>query len=60
MISPNQSIFLNVSDEAVMKFNVTFKSGEQLESEGIYFTSGITVICNITNQVVTVKYRTNK
>jgi hypothetical protein len=59
VIMPNQSVPLNVSDEAAMKFKVKFKNNAQLESEEIYFTSGITVICNITNQEVTVKYRSS-
>ena len=56
-IKPNQSITLNVNDEAAMKFKVRFKNSVQLESEEIYFTSGITIICSVTNQEVTLKYR---
>lgn len=46
----------SVNDEAAMKFKVRYASGKEVETEPLYFTSGIKVIATISSDGVEVRY----
>lgn len=46
----------SVNDEAAMKFKVRYASGKEVESEPVYFTSGIKIIGTISNDGIDVRY----
>jgi hypothetical protein len=46
----------SVNDEAAMKFKVRYSSGREVETEPLYFTSGIKVIATISSDGVEVRY----
>lgn len=55
-IQPKSSYAFSVDDEAAVTFKVSYVSGKKYESEPLYFTSGIKVIAQITNDGVEVGY----
>jgi hypothetical protein len=46
----------SVEDEAAMQFRVRYASGRVVETEPLYFTSGIKVIATISSDGVIVRY----
>ena len=55
-INPMSSYEFRISDEAAMKFSVTYPGGGKAESEQIYFTRGVKVIATITDKDIKVRY----
>ncbi len=53
---PGSASRFSVSDEAAMVFRVFYAKGKMIESEPIYFTSGIEVIVNVSDEEVDVRY----
>lgn len=47
-IEPDSRISLRARDEALMIFTVRYADGREIESQAIYFTSGIVVNVSIT------------
>lgn len=46
----------SVNDEAAMKFKVRYASGKEIDTEPMYFTSGIKVIVIISSDGIDVRY----
>jgi len=46
----------SVNDEAAMKFKVHYTSGKMVESDPVYFSSGIKVIATISSEGIQVRY----
>jgi len=55
-IDPMSSIKFSVDDEAAMTFRVHYISGTEIETEPLYFTSGIKVIVTISQDDIEVRY----
>ena len=55
-IEPMSSHRFSIDDEAAMKFRVRFAGGREVETEPLYFTSGIKVIARISSEGVEVSY----
>lgn len=55
-ISPMSSFEFSLDAEAAMKFRVRYPGGREVESEPIYFSSGLKVIATITDNGVKVRY----
>ncbi|MDC1286388.1 hypothetical protein N8198_00725 [Gammaproteobacteria bacterium] len=55
-IQPMSSYIFSISDEAGIKFRVTYADKKTIESKETYFTSGIKIITIITVDAVEVTY----
>lgn len=55
-IQPGESFRFSLDDEAAMTFRVRYADGSEIESEPIYFTSGVKVIATISEHGVAVRY----
>lgn len=55
-IQSMSSYRFSVNDEAAMKFRVRYASGREVESEPLYFTSGIKVIATISSDGIEIRY----
>ena len=55
-IESKSSYPLNIDDEGAIVFRVLFITGNVVETEPFYFTSGIKVIAEITDERVEVRY----
>jgi hypothetical protein len=55
-IAPSQKVKFRVNAEAAMSFKAKFANGKELTSDGIYFTSGISIEANITESDIKLRY----
>jgi len=55
-ITPTSTYEYSVDDESAIIFHVSYLGGANVESEPIYFTSGIRIIVMITDNAVDVRY----
>ena len=55
-IESKSSYRFSVDDEAAIMFKVRYGGGKEIETEPLYFTSGIKVIAEITRDGVKVRY----
>jgi len=56
ILKPGSKYTFSVSDEAAMKFIVTYPNGDEIESKEIYFTSGTVVYSKVSDSSITVNY----
>lgn len=55
-IEPMSSYQFSVDDEAAMVFKVRYPDGNEIETEPLYFSSGLKVLAEITSDGVSVRY----
>ena len=49
----------SVDDETAMQFRVRYEDGREFETRPLYFTSGIWVVAEISDDIVAVRYQTD-
>ena len=58
-IEPKSTYRFSVDDEAAMLFRIRYEDGREFETRPLYFTSGIRVVAEISEDVVAVRYQTD-
>ena len=59
-IDAGSSYLFSVDDEAAISFKVNYGDGKEIETEPLYFTNGINIIAEITQDSVEVRYKQGK